>query len=119
IAEWVLRHYDYARARLLLASLPGNHREGPYIVSFRKPYGWKGLVEPPYLYQDQSWVPPKLVSEWMNAFLNQAAQERFWEENVGERLVRNLRTIIGVAAVGLPEVKNSLSEWIAWIKKTA
>jgi len=119
IAEWVLKHYDYIRAGILLGNIPGNHRKGPYIVSFRKAYDWKGDVAPPYLYQDQSWVPPDLVSEWMNVFLNQAAQERFWDESTGEQLVLHLRTIIGVVAAGVPDVKNSLSGWIKWIRDSA
>lgn len=116
IAEWMLQHYDYVRARLLLDNLPGNHWKGPYIVSFLKPFDWKSDVAPPYLYQDQSWVPPDLVSEWMNIFLNQAAKERFWEESTGEQLVLNLRTIIGVAAEGVPDVQSSLAGWIKWIR---
>jgi hypothetical protein len=114
VAQWVLAHYDYARARVLLNNLPGDRREGPYIVSFLKPLSGDSLSTP-YLYQDQSWVPPHLVALWMKEFLNQATQERFWEPSTGEQLVLKLRTTIGILAVGLPEVQNALEDWIAWI----
>ncbi len=115
IAEWVLQHYDYVRAGILIDNLPGSRRNGPYIVSLRKPYDWENEVAPPYLYQDQSWVPPHLVSEWINVFMNQAAQERYWDEDAGENMVLKLRTIIGVLAAGVPDVKRSLTDWIKWL----
>jgi hypothetical protein len=118
VAEWALKHYDYARAQALLRTRPGSHRAGPYIISFLKPLG-KNPLSPPYLDQDQSAVPPDMVQMWMKYFLDQAAQERFWEEKTGKRLVLKLRTTIGIAAVGLPEVKKSLAEWISWKEKTS
>ena len=36
-AEWLLEHYDWERARLLLGKLTGDHLSGPYIVSSRQP----------------------------------------------------------------------------------
>jgi hypothetical protein len=100
-----------------LRNLSGQRRDAPYIISFLKPLSSDGL-EPPYLYQDQSNVPPNLVSLWMKEFLNQAAQERYWEENTGRKLALNIRTTVGILALGLPDVKNSLSDWIAWVADT-
>jgi hypothetical protein len=116
VAEWVLKNYDYARAQVLLGTRPGGHHAGPYIISFLKPLG-KNPLSRPYLEQDQSAVPPHLVQMWMKYFLDQAAQERFWEEKTGKLLVLKLRTTIGVAALGLPEVKKSLEDWISWKEK--
>jgi hypothetical protein len=116
VSEWVLRHYDYARARALLRRVPGDHREGPYFVSFLKRFDWKVGLSRPYLYQNQSRVPPHLLSLWVKEFLNQAAQERFWEERTGQQFVLKLRTAIGIMAVGLPEVRSALDDLIAWIK---
>jgi hypothetical protein len=116
-AEWLLANYDFARARSLLRFLPGNTREGPYIVSALKPLAGPATSGPsgPWLFQDLSHVPPHLVDSWVKEFLNQAAQERFWEENRTEALARKLRLTIGVLSLGLPEVRKGLDDWIAWV----
>ena len=113
-AKWVLDNYNYARARALLKTLPGSYRDGPYIVSSLKPISGIPSVSGRYLYQDLSSVPPDLVSSWEKEFLNQAAQERFWDERSAEILVLKLRTAIGILAIGLPDVQKSLEGWIAW-----
>jgi hypothetical protein len=59
-------------------------------------------------------VPPHLVSMWTGEFLNQAAQEHFWEEDHGRRLFLHLRTAIGIMAEGLPDVRKGLNEWISF-----
>ena len=116
VSEWVLKHYDYERARLLLKGLPGDQRQGPYIVSFLKPPKWNGAPhERPYLYQDQSSVPPHLVSLWAKEFLNQAAQEQFWQERTAVQLVLKLRTAVGILAIALPDPRNRLERWITWV----
>jgi hypothetical protein len=116
-SEWLLSNYDFARARSLLRLLPGNTREGPYIVSALKPLGGPADSVPPgpRLFQDLSHVPPHLVASWVKEFLNQAAQERFWEENRAEALARKLRLTVGVLGLGLPEVRKALDDWIAWV----
>jgi hypothetical protein len=115
VAEWILKQYDYERARTLLRGLPGSQREGPYIVSFLKPPTWSGSPTRPYLYQDQSSVPPHLVSLWAKEFLNQAAQEQFWQERTAVQLVLKLRTTIGILASALPQTRKSLDHWITWV----
>ncbi len=115
----MLADYDYARARSLLRLFPGAHRDGPYIVSSLRPLG--GAVQPtatpnPYLFQDLSNVPPHLVASWIKEFLNQAAQERFWEDRSAERFALKLRMTVGILATALPEVKKALDTWIAWVR---
>jgi hypothetical protein len=117
--ERFLADYDYARARSLLRLFPGGNREGPYIVSSLRPVGTAGqpaLAPTPYLFQDLSKVPPHLVASWVKEFLNQAAQERFWEDRSTERFALKLRVTVGVLAAALPEVKNALDTWIAWVR---
>lgn len=115
-ANWVLEHYNYARARALLKGLPGAYRDGPYIVSSLKPLSGVASISGQYLFQNLSSVPPDLVSSWEKEFLNQTAQERFWDERSTEKLVLKLRTTIGVLAVGLPDVRKGLNDWIAWTR---
>jgi len=115
-AVWLLGHYDYPRARLLLDALPGSRKEGIYLVSGLKPLS--GNPGPPYLVQNLTSVPtepPDLISWWMREFLNQASQERFWQPKATELLALKLRTSIAVLATGLPEVQKGVDTWIAWI----
>jgi hypothetical protein len=113
-AEWILDNYDYARARSLLRHLPGANRDGPYLVSVLKPLA--GGAGSQYLLQDLSSVPPHLAASWVKEFLNQAAQERFWDERTGARLALKLRVTIGVLGEGLPEVRKALDGWISWAR---
>jgi hypothetical protein len=113
-AEWVLEHYNYARARVLLRALPGVHRNGPYIVSVLQPLSGVGVLSGKYLYQDMSSVPPDLVLLWVKEFLNQAAQERFWEEDTARQFVLKLRTNIGRAAKAWPHVQAAIVTLIFW-----
>jgi hypothetical protein len=117
VAAWMLKQYNYERARVLLRDLPGTHREGPYFISVLMPPSGNNPPSMPYLRQDQSSVPPHLVSLWASEFLNQAAQERFWQERTAAQLVLKLRTSIGIlaTALGLSEVRESLNYRVAWV----
>ena len=112
-AQWVLDNYDYARARSLLRAVPGPNRDGPYILAAFKPPGGTGGQ---YLFQDLSSVPPHLAASWVREFLNQAAQERFWEEKTAVQVAQRLRVTVGIMGAGLPEVRKSLDSWITWVK---
>jgi hypothetical protein len=119
VPDWLLTQYDYARARSLLRLFPGGNREGPYIASALRPLGATAATNAlpnPYLFQDLSKVPPHLVATWVKEFLNQAAQERFWEDRSAQRLALRLRVTVGVLAAALPEVKKALDTWIAWVQ---
>ena len=113
-AQWLLDNYDYAHARFLLHALPGDLTRGPYLVSSLQPLDKS--TTGPYLVQNLSSVPPHLVSLWTFEFLNQAAQEHFWEPSTGRMLVLRLRTAIGIMAEGAPDVRKSLNEWITLAK---
>ncbi len=118
LAAWALDNYDYARARSLLRNIPGNNRDGPYILAATRPLGQgegAELAAGHYLRQDLSSVPPHLAALWVKEFLNQAAQNRFWEEKTAIKLGLNLRRTIGVAGAGLPEVRKGLDSLITWV----
>lgn len=112
--DWALDHYDYARARAFLSKLPGDYRDGPYFVSSSEPV--TGATGPPsrYLFQDLSRIPPHLVTLWVKEFLNQAAQERFWEEPAAIGFALKLRTTVAILAVGLPDIRKALENAIVW-----
>lgn len=112
--EWLLNNYDYARARAILSKLPGSHFRGPYIVTTLKRVDPTVGASPPMIYQDLSFVPPDLIVPWYEAFLNQAAQERFSETNTAQNLTLKIRTIIGVLALALPDVQAGVKYWEHW-----
>ena len=116
--QWVLDNYDYARARSLLRALPGPNRDGPYILAAFRPLGSAaaGATSGPYLFQNLSSVPPHLAASWVREFLNQAAQERFWEERTTVQLAQRMRLTVGIMGAGLPEVRKALDGWIAWVR---
>jgi hypothetical protein len=116
-AQWLLDRYDYARARAVLTEMPGDYRaEGPYIVSTLSPLTGSARFPDEYLYQDLTIVPPRVVGAYAQAFLNQAAQERFWEARTAARLALALRTTLATAADGLPEVQAAVKDLIRWVK---
>jgi hypothetical protein len=118
-AEWLLSNYDFARARVLLDLLSARYQTGPYIVSVLTPLSQFQAIPQDHLFQDMSLVPTEpddLVSWWVRAFLNQAAQEQFWKPQTGEMLTLKLRTMLSVEAAALPEVQKQLASWIAWAK---
>jgi hypothetical protein len=116
--QWVLDNYDYARARSLLRALPGSNRDGPYILAAFRPLGGAtaGATSGPYLFQDLSSVPPHLGASWVREYLNQAAQERFWEERTAVQLAQRMRATVGIMGSGLPEVRKALDGWITWVR---
>jgi hypothetical protein len=117
--EWILDHYDYARARSVLRMLPGRTRDGPYIVSSLAPLsasGGEATASAPVLLQDLSVVPPHLAEAWIREFLNQTAQERFAEARTRDQMVVRLRLVVGILGAGLPEVRSALDNWIAWVR---
>jgi hypothetical protein len=116
-AEWLLDHYDYAKAQALLHVLPDVLTDGPYIISTVKPLSSYSRRPEQYLFQNLSTVPtdpPELISWWMREFIHQSAQEHFWKPKTGELLALKLRTTIAVLAIGLPEVQKSIAGWVSW-----
>jgi hypothetical protein len=77
---WVLDHFDYERARFLLASVPGIHGDGPFIISSDHPLEGPNSVIKPYIFEDLSSVPPDVVELWVQQFKCQTAQERSWNK---------------------------------------
>jgi hypothetical protein len=110
----LLENYDYARARVLLRALGRQGRDGPYFVSTMQPLNSDVSPSGPYLFQDLSSIPPTLATEWTKEFINQAAQQRFWEERTPQMLGLRMRTTLRVLATGLDEVQNSVEKLIGW-----
>jgi hypothetical protein len=98
LAGLILDIYDFARARLLLASLDAQYQKGPYFVSRLTPILQGKEVGRPYLFQDLSRADPALASVWVQSFLRQAAQRSPWNERSVARFALNFRNQIQVLA---------------------
>lgn len=110
--DWVLNHYDYARARFLLARVGKNQDgDGPFIISALHPLEGEGDLGP-YIPQNLSTVPISVIPFWMKQFRNQTTQQRVWHKDTIGTMALNLRTSIAVAAEGLPMVLQAVKEWI-------
>jgi hypothetical protein len=113
-AEWLLEHYDFARARLLLDRVGADLRTGPYIISVGRPLSSIAGAIGRHLYQDLSHVPPDVIGFWIKAFMTQAAQQDFWKQRAAAQWLLNLRTAIAIAATGFPKIQESLQAWVVW-----
>lgn len=113
-AEWVLDHYDYARARAVLHAIPGAHVEGPYIVSALAPLTGARAAPGGHLEQDLSHVPPEFAAAWVKTFLAQSAQPNTWGSGALQQAALTLRQTLSVAADKWPPIQHALEKWITW-----
>jgi hypothetical protein len=112
--EWVLEHYDFARARVLLDKVKKGLINGPYIISVAEPLTTSGIPAGHHLFQDLSIVPADIVQYWVKAFMEQSSEEDFWEPRTATQWLLRLRTSIAIAAIGIPNISDSLKEWLKW-----
>lgn len=109
--EWLLENYDYARARKILSSISSEYRsDGPYIISHLKPLSNIRQSPEMHLYQDLSLIMPKVIKGYAREFLNQAAQERHWEERTVRQFTLKLQNIIVVMAQGVGPVTEGIKD---------
>lgn len=114
-AEKYLAGYDYTRAETLLTRTRQRFYDGPYLVSSLTPLSADTPPDPEkMIFQDLSGVPPKVVALWMESFLNQAAQERFWETNSRDDFLKGLRTFIAAGGEQVTDATSALAS-IIWI----
>jgi len=120
-ADWVLDHYDVARARILLARVPKSPHGGPYIVSALRPLRANLAAGEHCLFQDLSSpsITDDLAYQWIQLFQSQAAQQEFWKPNMMASFTLTVRDQIGSLADKIPAAKAGLALWIQWISPKA
>jgi hypothetical protein len=113
--EWVLDHYDYARAQVFLAKVHASCVKGPYIVSYTTPLSdAKSSLWGECLYQDLSSVHADFIPVWVKEFRIQAAQERYWDRRILARFGLRFRDYLREAAGAWPPIKEGLKDWVKW-----
>ncbi len=109
--NWLLENYDYARASYLLGKIDADLNMGPYIVSYKFALSNSGIINEYYLLQDFSKVHYKVVSLWMDEFLEQSSLVEFWNNEELKNFSNDLRNAIAIGAEGLTEIKKSFLWW--------
>jgi len=113
-AQWVLEHFDYARASVMLAALPGRHLDGPYLVSARRPLTGSERLTGEYGVQDLSAAPPELITAWVKEFIDRSQQDDPFAEGDARTLVLTMRGIVRQSAREWPQLVASVDKWITW-----
>lgn len=120
-ADWVLDHYDVARARILLSRVPKSLHGGPYIVSTLHPLRANLAVGEHCLFQNLSspTITDDLAYQWIQLFQSQASQKDFSKPNTMANFTLNVRDQIGSLADKIPAAKAGMALWIQWISPKA
>ena len=114
-ARWVVEHYNYARALAVLATLPGEHRNGPYIVSYHAPLTGSPALAGGYLIQDLSHAQPDLAGAWVKTFLAQVSENNYANPATLPRVALELRNAVGLIAQQWPQIHESVDQAIKWV----
>jgi hypothetical protein len=105
--DWLLDHYDFARAQIILAKLM-DHPLGPYIVSYKSPLSSASSFENgQLLVEDLSRIPHDLAFLWVNEFTAQAGRAQYWDKPALRTLMLNLRTQVAIDAEAFEEVRTA------------
>lgn len=113
--DYVLAHYDYARGAAILASLPGSKGPGPLITSVLKPISFDSSPHP-VLVQDLSRAQPPLMADYVKQFVDQAAQDHFWEAKTLAAFSLSLRNALETAAIGFGLSQDAVQKWVHYLK---
>jgi hypothetical protein len=107
MVDWLLDHYDFARAQIILARLY-DRPTGPYVVSYQSPLSSANSIDGSrLLVEDLSRIPPDLAFLWVNEFTAQAGSARYWDKPALHNLMLHLRTQIAVDAEAFEEVRTA------------
>ena len=99
-AEWVLDHYDYVAAQVLLGkAMRRGNLSGAFIISYDKPVSGAAEIDRQrLLVQDLSGVPPDLAFLWFREFKEQVRQSRYWDQRTMGEFMLKMRTQIAEIA---------------------
>jgi hypothetical protein len=114
-AEFVLNHYDYARAVAILSQLQGGTNSGPSIASASKPLS-QNPHQRPVLFQNLSSAQPDLMDAYVDGFVKQVARKNFSEASTLESFQLPLRNLLEVTATGLGLSKDAVKSWVTFFK---
>lgn len=116
-AEWLLEHYDYARAIIIADAIDQGHRTGPLIASYTSPIRRGTEIDlAKVLVQNLAAVLPDMVFLWVREFMQQVRSPQYWKPDAVRRLMLGLRTKIAVFAQAFGMVGTAQADIIKKIK---
>lgn len=109
-AGWVLDHYDYVAAQVLLAkAMQRGSLSGAFIISYDRPVSFTAQIDQQrLLVQDLSGVPPDLAFLWFREFKEQVRQSRYWDQRTIGEFMLKMRTQIAEIARAFGEDSRTL-----------
>ncbi len=116
LVGFILAHYDYARSRAILRLAPGDHRNGPYIISALSPITGRSQIEKPYIDQDLTLFPAEVAENVVKEYLLQAAREEFYKRRALPRLALNMQATVHVLANAKGPIEEALKYWLKILK---
>jgi hypothetical protein len=112
--ELLLRHYNYAAARILLAKVPGGpHLDGPYLVTHAQPLGSVERLAGEYGWVDISAAPAGRTRLWVRIFLRETAQQQYWVPGTTARVWTTILDELDKAGEGAPQVLKAVVFWLS------
>jgi hypothetical protein len=113
-AAWVLNHYNYNRAKVLVRWITKNGIRGPLIVSYPMPLGGQSALDEKHLLvQDYAEIPENLSLRLIQKFFDRAGQTS-WSSNGLEAFAERVVIIFSVIAEGAGKAKDVVDDWVLW-----
>jgi len=114
-SRWILDHYNYARAHVLLGNVRWTGGDGPVLISSLQPLSATRGVQGARLQQDLSGLPAAFTRAWVREFFQEAAAPEDWDKTSLRRFALQVRTAAARSAELLPSVKDSVGYWIRFL----
>lgn len=99
--EWILKNYDYARARFYLNKVETILGRGPFFISYSKPLNQVSNLTDQYLVQDLSNVHEDVVTLWVVKFLEVSSKPHYWDQKDLKDFAHEIRNKIAIGAEAL------------------
>jgi len=108
--DYIISHYDYARAAAILASMPQQAGSGPVIISVLTPVRVDRNPHP-VLVMDLTTAQPALMTAYVQLFCDKAAQDHFWNARTLEEFGVKLNNLLVTTATGLGLSATAVKYW--------
>lgn len=110
-AETTLAHYDYERARVVLARVKKGLFAGPYLLTAFEPVQAPLASLKEALLQDLSGVNQSQADDWVQTFMSKAEEPQDWSPSKLRAVAGHIRGLLGTIGFGAERVATS----ILWI----
>ena len=100
-ADWVLAHYDFPRAKVLLHLFGQDLLGGPYVTSTLSPLSRASSAPDHHLWQNMTHVNKNVAASWVQEFERRASHQDFWDPDRRNETILKLRDFITTAATAL------------------